>query len=88
MVAAQQPVTIGPEGDQITVHPGDFVAADGSGVVIVPADLAADVVDTIARVADMERRVLADVRSGSTLRAARVAHGYNDVTRRVAAGAS
>jgi regulator of RNase E activity RraA len=87
MVAVGQPVTIGADGDQITVHPGDLVAADGSGVVVVPAGLAAGVVDTVARVADVERLVLADVRSGVPLRAARAAHGYNDVTRPVAAGA-
>jgi regulator of RNase E activity RraA len=88
MVAVQQPVTLGADGDRVTVHPGDFVTADGSGVVVVPSGLAADVVATVARVRDMEEQVLADVRSGVALRAARAARGYNDVTRRGAAGAS
>ncbi|XVS61006.1 RraA family protein [Actinosynnema sp. CA-299493] len=82
MVATQQPVTIGAGDDRITVHPGDLVTADGSGVVVVPADLVAGVVDAVRRVADVEAEVLADVRAGVPLRVARANHGYNDVARR------
>ncbi|NUT53321.1 MAG: RraA family protein [Saccharothrix sp.] len=85
MVATQQPVAIGADGDRITVRPGDLVTADGSGVVVVPADLVADVVDIVTRVAEMEAKVLADVRAGVPLRVARADHGYNDVARRAAA---
>lgn len=86
MVATQEPVTVGADGDQITVRPGDLVAADGSGVVVVPANLVDEVVDTVSRVAAMEQLVLADVRAGKPLRVARAEHGYNDVARRIAAG--
>lgn len=86
MVAAQEPVIVGAGGDRITVHPGDVVAADGSGVVVVPAGLVDEVVHTVSRVAAMERLVLADVRAGTPLRVARVRHGYHEVARRVAAG--
>ncbi|MEU4746598.1 RraA family protein [Actinosynnema sp. NPDC023658] len=84
-VATQQPVTIGAEGDRITVRPGDLVTADGSGVVVVPAHLVAEVVDTVTRVAEMEAKVLTDVRAGVPLRVARANHGYNDVARRTTA---
>ncbi|QQQ74086.1 RraA family protein [Saccharothrix sp. 6-C] len=82
MVAAQQPVTIGAEDDRITVRPGDLVTADGSGVVVVPAGLVAEVVATATRVAEVEAGVLAAVRAGVPLRVARADHGYNDVARR------
>ncbi len=39
LVDAQQPVSCG----GVAVFPGDYVVADGDGVVIVPAELAADV---------------------------------------------
>ncbi|MGC4807615.1 RraA family protein [Micromonospora sp. DT233] len=86
MAAAQEPVTVGADGDRITVRPGDLVAADGSGVVVVPEALVDDVVASVTRVAAMEQRVLADVRAGTPLRQARATHGYHEVARRPAAG--
>jgi regulator of RNase E activity RraA len=86
MAAMQEPVVVGADGDRITVHPGDVVVADGSGVVVVPAALADEVVHTVSRVAEMEQLVLAEVRAGTPLRVARARHGYNEVARRVAAG--
>ncbi|WP_320064485.1 RraA family protein [Micromonospora sp. RTGN7] len=86
MAAAQEPVTVGAADDRITVRPGDLVAADGSGVVVVPRGLVDEVVETVTRVAAMERLVLADVRAGTPLREARANHGYNEVARRSTAG--
>jgi len=37
----QLPVVI----DGVTIHPGDLITADGDGVVIVPRDRAADILD-------------------------------------------
>ncbi|KXK62336.1 hypothetical protein AWW66_08890 [Micromonospora rosaria] len=86
MAAVQQPVRVGADGDQLTVHPGDLVTADGSGVVVVPVGLVDEVAATVTRVAAMEERVLADVRAGTPLRAARATHGYHEVARRIIAG--
>lgn len=85
MVARQVPVEVGADGDRITVHPGDIVCADGSGVVVVPSGLLPEIVDTVARVAAMERRVLADLHAGVPLREARATNGYHLVARKVTA---
>ena len=86
MAATQIPITIGADGDQVTVHPGDLIAADGSGVVVVPAAMVGEVVDSVTRIAAMEQRVLREVRAGVPLREARSTHGYNDVARKISAG--
>lgn len=83
MVATRVPVEIGADGDRITVQQGDVVCADGSGVVVVPAARLAETVDAVERVAEMERRVVADLRAGVALRDARTVHGYHAVGRRI-----
>ena len=83
LAAVQQPVAAGADGDRVTIHPADLVVADGSGAVVVPATLVDRVVDTVARVAAMERQVLDDVRAGMPLREARARRGYHEVARRV-----
>lgn len=81
MAATQVPVELGPEAR--TVHPGAIVCADGSGVVVVPAQLVTRVAELVERIGAMEELVLADVRAGIPLRQARAAHGYNSVARRL-----
>jgi 4-hydroxy-4-methyl-2-oxoglutarate aldolase len=46
------------------VHPGDFVIADGSGVVIVPQEKAQDVITEAAAIAGQEARMAAEIRKG------------------------
>ncbi len=55
-----QPVTIG----DVTVHPGDLVIADASGVVFVAADKADDVVATAETIAAREAAMTKDVLAG------------------------
>jgi regulator of RNase E activity RraA len=75
LVAVQQPVTL----SGTRVEPGDVVCADGAGVVVVPAGIAARVAEGVRRTTDMEALVRADVARGVPLAAARAAHGYNAV---------
>ncbi len=77
MAAVGEPVEVGPEDDRVTVAPGDLICADGSGVVRVPADAVEAVARTAERIAAMEEKVLADVRSGLDLSEARRRHRYN-----------
>ncbi|MER5209366.1 RraA family protein [Streptomyces sp. NPDC002838] len=60
----------------VTVHPGDWVCADESGIVVVPAETADAVATEIRRIDEMEERVLAAVRGGAPLSEARAANGY------------
>jgi regulator of RNase E activity RraA len=81
MAAVQVPMAIGDGPEAVTVHPGDAVCADGSGVVVVPAAAAGEIAERVARIAAMEALVLAEVTSGVPLREARARHGYNAVAR-------
>jgi len=46
------------------VHPGDFVIADGSGVVIVPQEKAQEVITEAEAIAGQEARMAAEIRKG------------------------
>ncbi|MER5223917.1 RraA family protein [Streptomyces flaveus] len=72
LAAVQEPVTV----RGVTVDPGDWVCADESGIVVVPAKMADAVATEIRRIDEMEERVLAAVRTGAPLSEARAANGY------------
>jgi regulator of RNase E activity RraA len=78
MVAVNVPVTVA----GTTVHPGDLVCADGSGVVVVPADRAQEVAARVDVIAGIEGRIRADLSLGVPLRESRRAHGYNQAALR------
>lgn len=55
------PVTIGP----ISVRPGDWVIADGSGVVFIAAENLQAVVDQAEKLVNREAELIADIESGT-----------------------
>jgi len=71
--SAGGPVLVG----QVTVRPGDVVMADEGGVVVVPRERAAEVLDAARRLAGREAAIEAEVRAGiplpHTMRDARLA---------------
>ena len=73
LAAVQQPLLI----DGVTVAPGDLVCGDEDGVVVVPADRAAEVARVAAGVEAAETRIVAAVCGGARLADARAAHGYH-----------
>jgi len=58
-----EPVVVG----GVTVRPGDVVMADEGGVVVVPRERAAEVLDAAQRLADREAAIEAEVRAGVPL---------------------
>ena len=48
-----------------TVHPGDLILADGSGIVVLPAGDAERIVETAERIVAREARMAADLRAGA-----------------------
>ena len=58
--AFNEPVSVG----EVTVSPGDLVIADGSGVVFIAADRAADVLETAEMIAAREAAMTTDVLAG------------------------
>jgi 4-hydroxy-4-methyl-2-oxoglutarate aldolase len=59
-VSCGEPVVV--EG--VTVAPGDLVLADGSGVVVVPADAADEVLDAADEIARREAQMVARLQAG------------------------
>ena len=55
------------EFGNVQVHPGDLVIADGSGVVIIPAARAAEVVAEAEKVAAHEAKMAEGIRSGRSV---------------------
>jgi regulator of RNase E activity RraA len=54
-------------GGQV-VHPGDIIVADDDGVVVVPQDHAAGIVDKVKAVIVREEKRLAEIEAGVTTR--------------------
>jgi 4-hydroxy-4-methyl-2-oxoglutarate aldolase len=73
LAAVGVPVTI--SGAEI--HPGAIVCADADGVVAVPAAQAAGITGIAELIEQTERGIVADVRRGASLRAARESFGYH-----------
>jgi regulator of RNase E activity RraA len=69
----QRPVTI----DGVPVRPDDLVCCDADGVVVVPADRAAEVAEMAGRIQETELAIMSAVASGSSLTRARAGFGYH-----------
>jgi len=74
------PVTIG----DARVAPGDIVRGDADGVVVIPREHEAAVLDTAEAIEAAEDRIRAAVRDGMRLDAARQAHKYHQLQTREA----
>jgi regulator of RNase E activity RraA len=53
--------------NDLTVHQGDYVIADGSGAVFVPADRVEEVIATAESLAEREAQMAAAVRAGQSV---------------------
>ncbi len=61
----------------ISVRQDDIIVADANGVVVVPKERAAEASEITGKIDAVEARIIQDIQSGSTLRAARAQHGYH-----------
>jgi regulator of RNase E activity RraA len=66
----------------IEIRLGTLICADADGVVAVPAAEAARITETAERIERIEAGIVAAVRAGSTLRAARETFGYHTLQTR------
>lgn len=71
------PVTI----SNVLVRPGDVVVGDDSGVVVVPAEKAAEVARAAREIQDAEEAIEQEVRRGTPLSEARRKHKYGELQR-------
>ncbi|MCI2062489.1 MAG: RraA family protein [Eubacteriaceae bacterium] len=61
----------------IQVKPGDIILGDDSGAICIPAEIAEKVYETARMIEETEQKIIAEVRGGSTLKAAREKLGYH-----------
>jgi 4-hydroxy-4-methyl-2-oxoglutarate aldolase len=73
LVAVGEPLAIA----GIDIRAGTLICADADGVVAVPTSQAEHVADTAERIEQAEQDIVAAVRDGSSLRAARAELGYH-----------
>lgn len=73
VVATGEPVNIG----GVQVRAGDVLIGDDDGVVIVPAERAAEVARIARSISDVEDQILAAALEGGSLREARKRFGYH-----------
>jgi regulator of RNase E activity RraA len=71
--AVNEPVSIA----ERQVRPGDIVLADESGVVVIPASRAAEVLSIAQRIEHTEQQILERIAAGQSLREARAALRYH-----------
>jgi len=62
-VAANVPVACG----GVEIRPGDYVAADIDGVIVIPGDLYADVMDEVSGILAKEQEILDKIAAGVSL---------------------
>lgn len=79
LAARQEPVTI----RGTVVYPGDIVAADDSGVIVIPKDMAKQVFRRVKEIEAMEELILLDIQNGMPMKEARIKHRYNQYALRV-----
>lgn len=61
----------------VQVRPGDLILGDDSGVVVVPADRAEEVLQIAQNIEATEQQIIAKVKAGNTLKDARAQLGYH-----------
>lgn len=63
----------------VQVKPGDIMVGDDTGVIVVPAEKAAEVLTVAREIEEKEQVIAAEIRKGATLREARAKMGYHNL---------
>lgn len=61
----------------VQVRPGDFILADDSGALCIPKEKAEEVLHLAEHIEEVEQKIIAEVQTGSSLKAAREKLGYH-----------
>lgn len=60
-------VTLATEDQDMTIRPGDVLVGDLNGVVVVPRESVAEVVEVAGRQVEADARMLVEIRKGMSL---------------------
>ena len=63
----------------VQVRPGDIILGDDSGALRIPKEKAAEVLEVARKIEATEQAIIAEVKKGSTLKAAREKLGYHSL---------
>lgn len=66
----------------VLVKPGDIMLGDDTGVVVIPQEKAAEVLEVAKEIAEKEEIIVREVKNGATLREARSRVGYHNLQTR------
>ena len=63
----------------VQVRPGDIILGDDSGALVIPQEKAEEVLAVAQHIEEVEQKIIAEVKAGSTLKAAREKLGYHSL---------
>ncbi|AXI26100.1 diguanylate cyclase [Gemella sp. ND 6198] len=63
----------------VQVRPGDIILGDDSGVLVIPKERAEEVLVIAKHIEEVEQKIIAEVKNGSTLKVARERFGYHNL---------
>lgn len=66
----------------VQVRPGDLILGDDSGALCIPAEKAEEILKIAKTIEETEQKIIAEVKNGSTLKAAREKLGYHHLQSR------
>ncbi len=61
----------------VQVRPGDIILADDSGALVIPKEKAEEILSIAQHIEEVEQKIIAEVKAGSSLKAARQKLGYH-----------
>ena len=61
----------------VQVRPGDIILGDDSGALVIPQEKAEEILAAAQHIEEVEQKIIAEVKSGSALKAARAKLGYH-----------
>ncbi|KTD52755.1 isocitrate/isopropylmalate family dehydrogenase [Legionella quateirensis] len=63
--------------NKVPINPGDMIVADDNGVIVIPLQWLAEVIDKVQNIKSTEDKIKSAVKSGSTLKQARTRFHYD-----------
>ena len=66
VVAVNEPVKVGNDGQEITINSGDYLVGDVNGVVVLPKELAEQALPLMAKQVAADSKMAVEIQKGMT----------------------